>query len=95
MLPKTPDELHALLINTLMTRAYGDITTAARKGRLTEHDIAVIERKCLNFLKEAPSFANEFTTYEVEPVVAAAIKQAHDFFAAVRTGRIRQISEKA
>lgn len=94
MLPKTPEEMYSLLLRAMLLRAYGDITTAARRKRLTEHDIATIERNTLDILKGAADFADEFKTFEVEPVRANALREVQEFFAVTRTGRQKQIAEQ-
>lgn len=91
-LPKTPADLTGMLLMTLLIRAYGDITTAARRGRLTEHDIDRIERNTLAILTEAEDFSHEIKGYEAEPARAEAIAQVKTLFANVRAGRVKQIS---
>lgn len=94
MIPSTPQEMTDLITHTLLLRVYGDITTAARRGRLTEHDISLIERSAIRLLKDEAKFADEFPTFEAEPAVAAGISQVEDFLAAARSGRINQIQNE-
>lgn len=94
MIPKTPDEMYTMLFKTLITRAYGDITTEARRRRLTEHDIAAIERRILDFRRDLEEIPDEFPTFETEPVVARAFNEMQEFFAVLRAARIQNIRQK-
>lgn len=94
MLPRTPDEMRSMLYMSMISRVYGDITTEARRRRLTEHDIANIERRVLSILRDGDSFAHEFTTFQVEPVIAQVLKELETFFAMTREARIQSIQQK-
>lgn len=94
MIPKTPEELYSMLLRVMLLRAYGDVTQAARRGRLTEHDIARIERNTLDILRTSPDFSDEFTTFEAEPVRANALREAEEFFRVCRIGRQKAIADK-
>lgn len=94
MIPDTPGQMHSVLFMTMLSRAYGDITATARRRRLSEHDISTIEGKVLAMLRDAPDFAGEFTTFEVEPVLAGVLQQLEQFFAAIRAGRAKQGQKK-
>mgnify|MGYP001323138618 CR=1 FL=1 len=94
MIPKSPSEMTNLIVQILMLRIYGDITAAARRGRISEHDIALIERSAIRAIKEGPDFSHEFETFEAEPAVAAGIKLVEDFLATTRSARINQIQNK-
>jgi len=94
MLPTTPEEMTTILFNTMLSRIYLDISTAARRGRLTEHDISTIERRLLASMREGPDFSQEFTTFEVEPAIAKAVDMMQQFFAATRSARVNDIQQK-
>lgn len=94
MIPETPEQMRAVLMMALITRAYGDITIEARRRRLTEHDIAVIERRVVGMLRDAKSFAHEFQTFETEPVVAGVLSELEAFFAAARGSRLKNVQQK-
>lgn len=94
MIPQTPDEMYTMLFKLLMTRAYGDITEAARRGRLTEHDIATIERRILAFRDDLKGVGVEFQTFEAEPEIAKAFNEAKDFFAVIRAARVQKIQKR-
>lgn len=94
MIPKTPQEMQAMIFVAVVTRLYGDVTTEARRRRLTEHDIAGIERRALATLKDGPDFAHEFTTFEAEPVVAKTLKDIEALLIMARAGRLKNIQQK-
>ena len=94
MLPRTPDEMTSLIVMAMLTRIYGDITLAARRGRLTGHDIVTIENKIERLMRDAEDFAEEFETFEAEPACAKAMQIVEQFLAATRGGRVRQIDQK-
>ena len=93
MKPTTPDELAAMLMFTMMTRLYGDVTTEARKRRLTDHDIETIERTVLAFKKDTDAFAKEFP-FQTEVVVARVFNDLKQFLAAAKSGRIKHFQQK-
>jgi hypothetical protein len=94
MIPKTPEEFFAILYKTLVSRIYLDLTTEARRRRLTEHDIATIERRVLDFRRETDAFAHEFETFETEPVVARTFQEMQEFFAVTKAARIEKVQQK-
>lgn len=93
MIPKTAAEMTGLVHIALLTRIYGDVTMAARRGRLTEDAIATIERRAIATLGGADQFADEFKTFQAEVAVAEAVKITRELLASVRAGRERQIRE--
>jgi len=60
MRPERREELFPVPRRTFWMRPYGDITEAARRKRLTEHDIAGIERRILMDLSDLRNFASAF-----------------------------------
>lgn len=93
-IPQSPSEMTTLLLQFGIARAYGDITTAARRGRLTEHDIANIERGVIDLFRNSDDFAHEFPTFEVEPAVVKARELLKSFFVMVRNTRAQDIEKK-
>lgn len=93
-IPRGPAELTMLLVSASMISVYSAMTLAARRGRLTEHDIARIERDTLANLAIPPGVAEEFTTFEAEPAFKQAEIQMRKFFQAAKSSRARQIAEK-
>jgi hypothetical protein len=83
MIPKTPEEMTAILKETLVIDLYRQITLAARRKRLTEHDIALIEQSLFREFDIGEKVAGEFRTFEAEPAVKLAI------------GIVRQITQEA
>jgi hypothetical protein len=71
LLPKTPQDAEALMIRAILSLAYAELARAAVKKRLTEHDIAVIERNALGELQALFATAGEFSGFELEPVLAS------------------------
>ncbi len=94
MIPKTPDEFYSILYKTMLTRLYLDITAEARQKRLTEHDIATIERRILSFRSETDAFAHEFKTFETEPVVTRVFQELQELFAVTKPARIEKVQQK-
>ncbi|ORE90971.1 hypothetical protein [Aurantimonas sp. 22II-16-19i] len=94
MVPQNPAEMRSLLLMHALTRLYSDVTIAARRGRLTEHDIRGIEAKVIEMLRKAPDFADEFQTFEVEPVIAQVRSEITLFCDISREGRVLKIGEK-
>jgi hypothetical protein len=88
MIPKTPQEMRAILINVLVLRLYGDITKAAVSKRLTEQDIRKIEQATLDLIRNEANFASEFKTFEVEPEIAGAIATVREMCEATRSARL-------
>lgn len=94
MKPANADQMTTLMVVSALTRAYGDVTEAARRGRLTEHDIATIERRILGIVRSAPDVSGEFTTFETEPAMRNAEAQIREMFARIRTARVDKITDK-
>lgn len=89
-LPKTPEELTAFLIHAGLVRAYGDLASAAWRGRLSNTDIARIEATSVRLIGEAREAAPEFQGFEAEPAVAAAQQQLRELFKLFANARVRQ-----
>jgi hypothetical protein len=94
MIPQTADQFYTTLHKTLWTRLYLDLSTAARSRRLTEHDIAGIERTLLDFRRDTDAFASEFETFETEPIVAAVFNEFEQLFAIAKLARIKKLQGK-
>ncbi|MFG1319855.1 hypothetical protein [Xanthobacter autotrophicus] len=81
------------MTSTLMVagliRAYGDLATQAWRKRLTNADIAAIERETLTLMREAHASAGEFPGFEAEPAIAAAIAELRRLFDAFRAERTK------
>lgn len=63
MRPERREKLFCVPMRTFRMHLYGDITEAARRKRLTEHDIAGIERGILPELSDQKSFASAFLVF--------------------------------
>lgn len=92
--PKTPEEFFTFIVKGLYVNPYQAVTTAARRRRLTEHDIALIEHKTIAIAKEALGLAEEFKTFEIEPELARALHEINEFCASIRAARIDQIAQE-
>ena len=68
--PKTPDDMFSLVTHAMMVRLYGELALEARRKRLTEHDISLIETRIIRILREGEDFSGEVKGYESEPVMA-------------------------
>ena len=80
MLPRTPKELTDMLVGFGLLTAYGALANAAWRKRLTNADIAAIERSVLDGMRETARAAEEFKEFEAEPAIAAALAQLRDQF---------------
>lgn len=89
VLPKTAAEMTSMLMAAGLIRAYGDLARQAWRKRLTNADIAAIERDTLTLLREAHASAEEFTDFEAEPAIAAAIAELRRLFDAYRAERTK------
>lgn len=92
--PKTPQEFYSFIVKGLYINLYQAVTTQARRKRLTEHDIALIEHKAIAIAKEALDLANEFKTFEIEPQLAMALNEINEFCASIRVARIEEIAKE-
>lgn len=93
MIPKSPEEFTTIMNQMMSFKLYVAITIAARKKRLTEHDIALIERSILRDFDIGEKVAEEFKTFEAEPAVKAALGLTKEFVERARAERINQISK--
>lgn len=94
-IPQTPDQMTEMMFRLGMQRAYLDVTTEARRRRLTEHDIALIERNIMDLLTGVDSaIAKEFTQFEAEPAIAAARQKLKSYFALTLQARAQDIQKK-
>lgn len=92
--PKTPEEFHSFMLKGLYINLYQAVTTQARRKRLTEHDIALIEHKAIALAKEALHLADEFRTFEIEPPLAMALNEINEFCASIRAVRVQQLAQE-
>ena len=92
--PKTPQEFYSFIVKGLYINLYQAVTTQARRKRLTEHDIALIEHKAIALAKEALDLANEFKTFEIEPQLAMALNEINEFCASIRAVRVQQLAQE-
>jgi hypothetical protein len=93
-IPANPAEMMTMILQTALVRLYGDVTTAARRGRLTENDIAVIERRAMADLAMPKGIAHEFTDFEAEPAWRKAEHEIRSLLLIIKTARERHIREK-
>jgi len=77
-----------------IVRLYSDITTAARRKRLTEHDIRLIEMKVISLITNGQDFADEFKTFEADTPRANVLKTVKDLCDILRTNREKNITER-
>ncbi len=93
-IPRTPDEMTALLLEAGRAGAYVKVSMEARRRRLTENDIAIIERGIIAEVTTVdPRIADEFTTFEVEPAFAQAKALLIQFFANAKVARVQDINK--
>lgn len=92
--PKTPDELFSLVAHQMLLRVYGDLALEARRKRLTEHDISLIETRVIRIIREAEDFSGEVKGYESEPVMADVEAYLKGIFARMRELRAADIGKK-
>lgn len=95
MIPKTPDEMTALIRETMIIKLYTAITIAARRKRLTEHDIAFIEKSVFREFDIGQKVATEFTTFEAEPAIKKAIGIMQEFAERSRSTRVNEIAKNS
>lgn len=93
-MPETPGELTALLIQGTLNTLYGEMTLDARRKRLTEHDIALIERAALARMAMPHGVEHEFEGFEAEPAWKQAEAMLKQLFALSRAIREKAIREK-
>jgi hypothetical protein len=86
--PASAAELTAFLIHVGLMRAYFDTVDEARRKRLTENDIAVIERRALGVIAESVVAADEFPDFEMEKAVADAKAGLRELFDHGRKARL-------
>lgn len=91
MIPKTPDELFGAVTRAVILRVYADVSALAGRRRLSEADLAAIERRAIELLGDGAEFADEFAGFEAEPVIARARGELLKFFAEAR--RLRRAVE--
>lgn len=93
-IPNTPDEMVAMLLEAGRARAYVEISGAARRQRLTENDISIIERNILADCVVTPEIAQEFKTFEAEPAFAEAHALLKQYFAIAKAARIKDVQQQ-
>lgn len=94
MVPKTPDALYGVLLRAFWMRVHGDLTAAARRKRLTEHDIAQIEDRALALAGEARQAAGEFKDFDAAAVVERVLAEARENLRVIREARAKQIANE-
>lgn len=94
MKPKTAYEFYEILFKAVMLRAYGDITTASRRKRLTEHDIALIERRILQDITSTPNIAHEFPDFDVRAELVRTVEEFRILFQTIRETRTEQMAKE-
>lgn len=92
--PETPGELTALLFRGTLNTLYGEMTLAARRKRLTEHDITQIERAALDRMAKPEGVEHEFEHFEAELAWRDAETLLKQLFAICRLTREKAIREK-
>lgn len=86
--PDNERDMTTTLVTLGLVRAHQEISAAAVKKRLTEHDIRLIEKNLLDAIRATVVAAEEFETFELEKAVAAARKHLEDAFQQARTLRL-------
>gem|GEM_PF-5303523 len=93
--PQTPEQMTEMVFRLGIQRAYLDISTEARRRRITEHDIALIERHIVELTTgNDTAIGQQFQTFEAEPALAAARQKLKDYFALTREARAQNIVNK-
>ena len=94
MKPKNELEMIQALTNSVITRAYGDITTAALRGQLNETDIKNIETKVLALLDIPEGLADEFKTFQAELAFSKSKQIILNLFNITRSTRTSEASNE-
>lgn len=92
--PQSPQALREMLINMMITKLYVEITAHGRRHRLSEARIAAIENEVITEVSEAYQIADVFTTFEAEPVIAAALDHVRQFAAACKGARENALNKR-
>lgn len=94
-IPRTPEAMIAMIFEAGRARAYVDVSAAVRRKRLTEHDIALIERNIIDMTRNIdPQIAPEFETFEAEPAFAKAGQLLKEYFAEAKAARVKNVEQK-
>lgn len=88
-LPKTEADMITWLYATMTTRLYGLVTKAAVKRRLTEADIAAIERGIVDLVQISDGVAEEFQTFQAETAYAKARQLFQEYCNVIRNDRLK------
>lgn len=91
-IPTTGKEMVALLVKSGLSRAYVDLRTAAKRGRLTESDIADIEHVVLVETGKLRSAKGEFP-FDVGAAVELAEDMLKQFFVLAKNAGKKKRSE--
>lgn len=86
--PESRSELLVVLNLSTLSRVYDHVTAAAVRKRLTEQDIAAIERDALDFVGRANDMADELEGIEVEVVAAKVRSELKKLFDGLRSKRV-------
>lgn len=92
--PTNPAEMMVMIAQTALIRLYGDVSLAARRGRLTENDIAIIERRAMAELAMPKGVEHEFTQFEAEPAWRKAEQEIRSLLLAIKAMRERKSREE-
>lgn len=94
MTPNTPAELYSALFRGAVARLHVNLTAAARRGPLTEEDIARIERDAIEHaLGNADAYAAEFPSFNAREVARGVRDEFEQLLRAIRTARVDQLSK--
>lgn len=94
MLPETAREMVLRIQLALLHRAYGDVTTAARRKGISENAIRQIEGDEVAIFNAGGDFATEFETFQAEIARADALRGFAQLCEAVREGRAKNLEKR-
>ena len=94
MIPETAREMVLRIQLSLLTRAYGDATTAARRKGVSENALRQIEGDAIAIFNAGADFATEFETFQAEIAVADALRGFTQICEHVREGRVKNLEKR-
>lgn len=94
MIPETAREMVLRIQLTLLTRAYGDVTTAARRKGISENTLRQIEGDAVAIFNAGGDFAAEFETFQAELARADALRGFTQLCEDGREGRAKNLEKR-
>lgn len=88
--PDNERDMIVFLVQTGLLVAYRDVTALAVHKRVTEYDIAMIEKRVVDMTVATVKAAQEFETFELEKAVSAAASDIRKAFEENKKFRLRK-----